>query len=362
MAFNPTRDAPGEAARLASRLETSFRPEADDALSAFLEARDGLRRQVGLGDLTPKVARERARAAAAELAGTLRAAAEVHEGPGRAFLRRVVAASEARKVARDRAPAETLQRETNRLLRLNLIEQQVASRSAAFEARAFSRTAVGKPPVATLDGLLTFHRSAELEGDEAALEWARRQLEVFRDRTVDDADRRRIDLATGRPDRVNPRLADAYVEALEGASTEALEAFVAEANDGGDANACVAAFRLARGAPEGTAARWVRQVLDGLKSFPDAALAAIRAGEAAEAEAEATAARAHAEAVAARALAEARLEGLEAPSSAELARQARSRSAEVAPHDRPVGLAPGRRWPTAEETVDFVVDGNTDPA
>ncbi len=89
-------------------------------------------------------------------------------------------------------------------------------------------------------------------GDEVALEWSRRQLEGFRNRVFNEDDLRKIDLATDRPDRVNPRLVDVYVEAHARAGpAEELETFVEKAIDDGDANACIAAFVLARQAPEG---------------------------------------------------------------------------------------------------------------
>ena len=103
----------------------------------------------------------------------------------------------------------------------------------------------------------------------------RRQLEGFRSRTFNDDDLRKIDLATDRPERVNRRIVNAYVEAIRGRRPRD-GAFVAEAIDGRDANACIAAFVLAREAPEGPRLRWVRDVLAGLSEFPDAALATLR--------------------------------------------------------------------------------------
>ncbi len=123
------------------------------------------------------------------------------------------------------------------------------------------------------------------------MEWARRQLEGFRSRTVDAEDQRRIDLACDRPERVNPRLVDTYVEALEGSDPEGLETFVTHALEDRDANACMAAFLLARQAPEGDQPRWVRMVLNGLGSFPDAALSTLRSVEAEARAADAEAAR-----------------------------------------------------------------------
>src|SRR6185437_10047896 len=132
----------------------------------------------------------------------------------RIFLDRLVEVGNARKRARERQSTEGLQRETNRLLRQTLIEQQLQSRAAEFEGRTFVRPAHGGVPVPTLDALLSFHEMAGNAGDEAAMEWARRQLEGFRTRVVEPQDQRRIDLACDRPDLVNPRLVETYVESL----------------------------------------------------------------------------------------------------------------------------------------------------
>ena len=94
----------------------------------------------------------------------------------------------------------------------------------------------------------------------------------FRNRVFNDEDLRKIDLASDRPDRVNLRLVDVYVQSLSGRSPEELETFVDRATAEGDANACVAAFFLARREPAGPRLRWVRKVLSGLPEFPDAAL------------------------------------------------------------------------------------------
>ena len=312
---------------------TPFQAEADAALANFRAARAELEGSVRRGDLTPKVARERAALAAEALCSDLATRADGYSPAPRAFLDRLVAAGQARQKARETTSLEGLQRETNRLLRQTLLEGQLQSRVAEFEARAFVRPVAGGSPAPSLDGLLAFHRAAEQAGDDAALEWSRRQLEMFRARVIEEGDRRRIDLACDRPDRVNPRLVQVYVEAMAGRDVDEMETFVERAIGDGDANACVAAFVLARQDLAMADARWVRQLFDGLDGFPDSALTTLRALEAEARLGESEAARSHAELAIARAEAEARLDGLEAPSSADLDRAARVASLPMA---RPV--------------------------
>src|SRR4051812_36227529 len=124
MPLHPFREALGQAGRRAFDHESSFKPEADAALTRFQALRDDLERQVRRGDLTVKVARETAAAAAARLRDDLKARADAFSGSPRAFLDRLVEASQARKLSREHLSPEGLQRETNRLLRLTLVEQQ----------------------------------------------------------------------------------------------------------------------------------------------------------------------------------------------------------------------------------------------
>ncbi|HWE38566.1 MAG TPA: hypothetical protein VG406_18490 [Isosphaeraceae bacterium] len=345
MALNPLRDALRQAGAGAFGEATPFRAEADDALIGFRALRDGFERQVRRGDLTPKVARERAAEAAGKLGEALRRQADGYSPAPRAFLDRLVEASNARARAREGLSLEGLQRETNRLLRRSLIEQQLVGRAHEFEGRAFVRPMIGGPPAPTLDSLLDFHETAVHAGDEAAQEWGRRQLEGYRNRVLNADDHRKIDRACDRPEAVNPRTVVGYVEAIRGRGAEELEAFVGQALAAGDASACAAAFVLAREAPEGPRARLVRSVLEGLGSFPDAAIESLRAWEADARRSESEAARAQADFAAALAEAEARFPGLDAPTDAELARRAREHARPVARLDQgePIGLALDRR-------------------
>ena len=206
------------------------RPRPTPPWPGFRAVRDDLERQVRRGDLTVKVARERAAAAAADLRDRLLKQSEGYSPTPRVFLDRLVEADKARKQAQETLSIEGLQRETNRLLRQHLVEQQLQARAGEFEGKTFVRPITGGQPAPTLDGLLALPPDGEpTRATRSALEWSRRQLEGFRNRVFDADDLRRIDLASDRPDRVNPRLVAVYIEALQGRPAEELEPFVEKA-------------------------------------------------------------------------------------------------------------------------------------
>lgn len=341
--LNPFRDKLSLAGRESHDRSSPFRAEAEAALAGFQAFRGDLERQVRRGDLTVKVARERAAAASVELRDRLLKQSEGYSPTPRAFLDRLVEADQARKKAKETLSIEGLQRETNKLLRQHLVEQQLQTRAAEFEGKTFLRPVTGGVPAPTLDSLLAFHRMAGDSGDEVALEWSRRQLEGFRNRVFNDDELRAIDRATDRPDRINPRLIDVYVEAMKDRTEDELETFAEKAVDDSNANACIAAFVLARQSPEGPRARWVRRVLSALPDFPDAALSTLRTLEAEARADEAGAAKAQAQFAIARAEAEVGLDGLEAPSERERERLARIESLPLATPGQPVGLTLERR-------------------
>jgi hypothetical protein len=341
--FNPFREKLAAPAFEAHDRPSPFQPVAEAALGNFRAQRAELERQVRRGNLTVKVARERALEAASALRTGLMRDAESFSATPRAFLDRLTEASDARQAARETMSIEGLQRETNRLLRQSLMEQQIVNRAGEFEGRTQQRPITGGTAAPTLDSLLALHRWAQEGGDEVAQEWARRQLEGFRPKVAEPDDLRKIDLACDRPDRVNPRIVRGYLDAMGGRSPEELETFVNQAIDEGDANACVASFALARDCPEGSAARWVRKVLGGIARFPDAALASLRTLEADARAAESQAAKAQAEFAIARAEAEVSLSGLAAPTEADMARLARMESLPVARPGEAIGLALGKR-------------------
>ncbi|MGE3818701.1 MAG: hypothetical protein AB7I30_04650 [Isosphaeraceae bacterium] len=343
MAFHPLREALSRAGLRASHVDSTFKSQADAALERFQSVREDLERKVRRGDLTLKVAREKAAEAAAELKSTLRTRAEGFSPVPRAFLDRLVEASDARRRARELPSLESLQRETNRLLRQSLVEQQLVNRASEFLGRTSVRGMTGGKPAPTLASLLSFHETATQAGDETAREWARRQLEAMRSIVPDPDDQRRIDRACDRPESVNPRTVARYVEALADADSDAMERFVSEAAAERDANACVAAFIIARREPSLVASRWVRMVLQGLMDFPDAALEALRANEAEARALESDAAKAQADFAIALAESHCRLDRVEPPTEDELARQARVRNLPVAEPGEPIGLSLRRR-------------------
>lgn len=351
MSLNPFREALGQAGLRAFEQQMTFKPEADAALAQFHAAREDLERQVRRGDLTLKVAREKAMAAAEQMRAEVRQKAGAFHAAPRVLLDRLMEASAARKRSREHMSLEGLQRETNRLLRQSIIEQQVTTRAGEFESKTFLRRLPGGRPAPTLESLLAFHQNAGDAGDEAASEWAHRQLEGFRPQVTDPADVRRIDLACDRPDVVNPRLVAGYLGALQDAELDAVELFVTQAIQSGDANACVAAFLRARSEPTGLAVRWVRGLLSNLAAFPDSALATLRTLEAEARSYDAEAARAQADYAAAVAEASARLVGVEIPTDDELTRAERVRSRPVARLGEPIGLALERRGKCEDELL-----------
>jgi hypothetical protein len=354
LVLNPFRETLSRAGIAAQDRSSPFQAEAEAALSRFRAIRADLKRQVRRGDLTVKVARAQAAESAAELRARLLKQSEGYSPTPRAFLDRLVEADKARKKSKESLSIEGLQRETNRLLRQHLLEQQLQARSAEFEGKTYLRPMTGGVPSPTLDSLLSMNRMASDSGDEVALEWSRRQLEGFRNRVFNDDDIRKIDLATDRPDRVNPRIVDVYVEALQRRPTDELETFVEKAIDGGDANACIAAFALARQDPEGPKARWVRKVLSGLSDYPDAALTTLRSLEAEARASESEAAKAQAQFAIARAEAEVALDGLEAPTEREREKAAKIQSKPVVRPGEAIGLTLQRRGAIDESDFEAV--------
>jgi hypothetical protein len=349
MALNPHSEAI-RASASALRTVGPFQTEAAAALGAFQEVRAGLARQVRNGRLTPRVAREQAAAAASALRDDLsQRAAAVTSAPS-VLADRVASTLHRRRADAARPSFGTLQRETNQLLRQNLLEQQLTSRSAEFQARAYLRPLGGGAPAPSLESLLAFAAGAEAGADEPAREWARRQLESFRSFVHTDDDLRRLDAACDRPEQVNPRTVTRYLASLAEATAEELERFASEAVASRDASAGVAAALLARSlttADESPA--WVQSLLDGLDSLPSPALEAISSHIEAERAVRAESAEATVQALMFRAEAEARMPNLEAPTEAEVARIARAEARPLADASQPIGLAPAFRGRSPEE-------------
>jgi hypothetical protein len=341
--MNPLRDIVTRLGRQTIDAPSPFRAEADDVLERFRAQRQELETKVKRGDLTTKVAREQAKTIATDAIRVLKNRAGDFTIVPRVFMDRLVEASDRRKANLDRTSLETLQRETNRLLRSVLLEQQMESRKGEFESRTYVRQVNGGQPAPSLENLLTFHQTAKLGGDDAALEWTTRQLEAFRPLVTRPEDHRRIDLATDRPDRVNPRLVETYIEAMKNREAQELERFVTESITSEDTNACMAAFILAREVPDGTRMRWVRLVLEGLGSFPDVALASLRDLEANSRAADRDAAIVQADFIVAVLDAEARLDDVASPTESEMSRRAAMEARPAARPGESIGLALNRR-------------------
>jgi hypothetical protein len=345
MSLHPHRDAIARLGREAQRRPSPFSAEAEAALATFRDGRLALERRVRVGEITPRAARREAGAAAESLEGELRRRAEGLRTPAHAMLTRLAEARRAREGARAAATLESLQRETNRLLRQSLVEQQIVNRAAEFEGRAFVRPLTGGAPAPTLETLLALHGRADLDGDEAAREWARRQLEGLRPRVLNPEDLLRIERATDRPDRVSPALVGTYAEAFAALDLDGRERFVAEALAAADSTALCAAFGAARDEAAGTGLepRWARTLLAALDRFPDAALAALHEAERAACDAARAAAAAQADYAAAVARTEAELADLVAPTEPELRRRDRARAAAPVAPGEPIGLTARRR-------------------
>ncbi len=101
MALNLFREALGKAGLCAIHHESTFKADADGALAQYQALHDDLERQVRRGDVTLKVAREKAAAAAAQLRATLHQRAGGYSPVPRVFLDRLIEASDARKRARE---------------------------------------------------------------------------------------------------------------------------------------------------------------------------------------------------------------------------------------------------------------------
>jgi len=366
--LNPLRAALSKTGVDAFERASSFTERTDAELANFRSLRSDLERQVRRGDLTVKVAREQAVAAAEAAKATLKRQAEGYSPTPRNFLDRLIEATDARKKAKDAASLESLQRETNRLLRQSLIEQQVVTRDGEFQGKTFVRPMTGGSAAPTLDGLLDLARSSGESGDEVASEWSRRQLESFRVQVQDPGDLRRIDLACDRPDVVNPRLVQTYLTALEGQPPEALGTFIDQSIESSEANACVASFVLARSNPFGddpAMARATRKVLANLNQFPDAALTTLRSWEADARDQDAEAAQAQVAFASARFDSESRLPGLEAPTAAEVERLNRIGGKPAAMPGEAIGLTLARRGRMADDIpLEAMNDepGEVDPA
>lgn len=331
----------GEAAP-APREETAFRAlaspprfarVADDAVRYFEGRRADVLARVRSGDVTPKAAREELAGYAAQIREHLTGNARGLAARSPVFFDVAVKAKEARDRANASPAPDALQRETVRLLRELVVEQQMTTRKAEFEGRAFARRSTTAAPAPTIASVLAFHKRSVEANDDAAVEWSRRQLEALRPLTIDPAELHKIDVATMRPGSPVPHLAETMVERLK-ADPWRIEGFVNEvtkAGAGGDATAALAAGMLAREAfeaAEGNGAAvpaWAGDFAAKLAGLPTAALAHLVEGLTRDREAEVEASVAHAEHALSTIDRDAALKGVEAPTNAELQAAERGR-------------------------------------
>ena len=249
--------------------------------------------------------------------------------PGDPAIRKaVVDRGEALKIAgrgeRD-GPAET-----NRLLRRLVRETEISNRAAEFQARGY-RARAGDAPLATPETLLSFHELASAAGDEAAVEWCRRELAGVRHQAVRLELLERVDMAATRPGELNPIVAARYVAILNDRVPADPGKLLEELLSADDVTGAVALVAWASASGNPTA---VRAILDRSHKLPAPVIEAVRAIDA-EATADARQAAAeHVALAAARIDDAAALDGLEAPRQADLARAEQSAAARAADAER----------------------------
>lgn len=95
--------------------------------------------------------------------------------------------------------AETLAKETRDLMKALLVEQQITNRRAELEAKGYASMAGGAPIPDPLR-LLSLAEST----DDAAREWARRELAGVLPHVADDTTRRRVQAAVRAPGELDP--------------------------------------------------------------------------------------------------------------------------------------------------------------
>src|SRR5437764_11783182 len=113
MHLNPMRAGLSRLGQQTAHHQSPFQADADTALAGFRNIRDDLERRVRRGDLTRRVAREQAAESAAALRRDLLKKCESYSPTPRAFLDRLVEASQTRERTRETQSLEGLQRETN---------------------------------------------------------------------------------------------------------------------------------------------------------------------------------------------------------------------------------------------------------
>ena len=161
-------------------------------------------------------------------------------------------------------------REIERLTRRRLVDQEIKDRLSEFHENVQDGDAVS-PSFSTLHA---FYKESEVRGDEAALEWSRRQLENRFGRATEEQ-RDQIDLVGDRSDTVHTRLVARFRQDAEAYGPHDLTGFellASRALAGLMPNECAAAYLVAVSRTKGTAGVWVKRVYDGIETFHDAAI------------------------------------------------------------------------------------------
>ncbi len=281
MALHSLRETLGGRGLRAEHAKLYFRTQADAALDQFRTFRENLRREVRRGELTPKVARERAADAANQLTEGLHKHCQEARSTPSIFGERLAEVYNKRQLAKATPTLETLQRETNRLLQANLVEQQIHNRNREFQSKTFERPVTGGEPAPTLRGLLQFHENAKVSGDESAREWSRRQLEGMKDQIVNPEDRKRLEQLCDLPGSLRADRVSEVLSELDHQDPSLLNQLSDEVIDSADPNACVALYLRAREAAgvDVDNEPWVTHLLGRLDAFPDSALDCLKTWE-----------------------------------------------------------------------------------
>lgn len=309
----------------AAQTPSAFATHAAEFVDTFASHRAAVESQIRAGDLGLRQAREHLAKLAAQ------ATADLAERAGRftvvpPHLRQLIDRAEAtQRTARESKGTDALLRDLIALHRETIRESQLATRAQTFQARRDAiESAIdlnhkrGQP--GTLAGLRAYHDEAVASGDDAATEWARRELRAMRP-TVGPDDQRTIDHVTRRPDVVTPSLVSEHLADLQRMDDTGRAAFAAKVAAEPDASAAVALWSFAA-AFEGKAGDWRNKALASIDTLPEAAVADLSRWESTHRQADADAARVHADLAADRIRQLASLEGVEPPSAQDLALQA----------------------------------------
>jgi hypothetical protein len=313
-------------ASLAIRAHQTMSPFASVAnaeLTNFEEARTALVAGVKTGKVALAAARESSRESAAKLSTSLRdRAANFTTLPANFGV--LLSQARAKKTAEHKdASVEMLLREQTAALHRLELREELRDRAAEL-ATALRVSDPARDPnndlMPTPGGTLKFLESARASGDEAAAEYARRELRTMLPRVAAPDERRAVAEALRDPRAVVGDLVEQHLGELSRSSPEGRGAFLEGAIKAGDPSALCATYVMAQSiATVGPCYEpWMRDLLGDLDKFPESALEALATNDSERSREEARAAQIHAQYAACQAVELAELPGVEAPTQNEL--------------------------------------------